>query len=209
MKILSHRGFWQKNEEKNSLAAFKKSFELGFGIETDVRDYCEDLVISHDMPNEQSPKLSELFRLIEDFENKSDLELAINVKADGLAKKLKYQFLQYPELNYFFFDMSIPDMRLYIEAGCNIYVRVSEYEKNESFLNDATGVWLDSFHSEWYDIELIQSFLDKNKKVCIVSPELHKRDYSLAWNRLKIFSQNPNFMLCTDFPDKAASFFKS
>jgi len=208
MKILSHRGFWQKIEEKNSLAAFKKSFESGFGIETDVRDFCEELVISHDMPNEQSPKLSELFSLLEEFENKSDFDIAINIKADGLTKKLKYQFLQYPGLNYFFFDMSIPDMRLYIEAGCSIYVRVSEYEKSESFLDDAEGVWLDSFHSEWYDIELIQSFLNRNKKVCVVSPELHKRDYKLAWDKLKVLSHDPKFMLCTDFPDKAASFFK-
>jgi hypothetical protein len=100
-------------------------------------------------------------------------------------------------------------MTFYIEAGCNIYIRVSEYEKSESFLDYAEGVWLDSFHSEWYDIELVQSFLDRDKKVCVVSPELHKRDYKLAWNKLKILSQNPNFMLCTDYPDKAASFFKS
>jgi glycerophosphoryl diester phosphodiesterase len=208
MKILSHRGFWKKSEEKNSLLAFRRSFELGLGIETDVRDYCDELVISHDIPNEKSPKLSELFSLLKKFENKKVLDLAINIKADGLTNKLKHQFLQYPELNYFFFDMSIPDMRLYIEAGCKIYVRVSEYEKSESFLTYAEGVWLDSFHSEWYDLEIIQSFLSKNKKVCVVSPELHKRDPKLAWNKLKLLSQEPNFMLCTDFPDKALSFFK-
>ena len=38
MKLLAHRGFWQKKEEQNSLIALQKSFEMGLGIETDLRD---------------------------------------------------------------------------------------------------------------------------------------------------------------------------
>lgn len=38
MKIISHRGFWHNPSEKNTEMAFCRSFELGFGTETDVRD---------------------------------------------------------------------------------------------------------------------------------------------------------------------------
>lgn len=38
MKLLAHRGFWQEKEEQNSLIALQKSFEMGLGIETDLRD---------------------------------------------------------------------------------------------------------------------------------------------------------------------------
>ena len=51
MIVLSHRGYWKTAVEKNTPTAFKRSFELGFGTETDVRDRNGELVISHDMPN--------------------------------------------------------------------------------------------------------------------------------------------------------------
>jgi nucleoside-diphosphate-sugar epimerase len=49
MNIISHRGFWLKDEEKNTIQAFERSFEFGFGTETDIRDYKGELVISYDM----------------------------------------------------------------------------------------------------------------------------------------------------------------
>ena len=38
MEIISHRGYWKNVEEKNSSKAFKNSFDLNFGTETDLRD---------------------------------------------------------------------------------------------------------------------------------------------------------------------------
>ena len=38
MRILAHRGFWNSKEERNSIVAFEKAFQNGFGIETDIRD---------------------------------------------------------------------------------------------------------------------------------------------------------------------------
>ena len=48
--ILAHRGLWFCEEEKNSSNALFKALDLGFGIETDVRDLCGELIISHDPP---------------------------------------------------------------------------------------------------------------------------------------------------------------
>ncbi|MDL0110362.1 MULTISPECIES: hypothetical protein [Campylobacter] len=38
IEILAHRGFWREKNEQNSLASLAKAFEMGFGIETDLRD---------------------------------------------------------------------------------------------------------------------------------------------------------------------------
>ncbi len=50
MIILSHRGYWKSEEERNQEVAFHRSFDLGYGTETDIRDIQGKLVISHDMP---------------------------------------------------------------------------------------------------------------------------------------------------------------
>ena len=50
MRIISHRGYWNTPAEKNTIHAFQRSFALGFGTETDIRDLKGELVISHDMP---------------------------------------------------------------------------------------------------------------------------------------------------------------
>lgn len=63
MIILSHRGYWLKESEKNSIAAFKRSFSMGFGTETDVRDRDGQLVISHDSANRQCVTLDTFFQL--------------------------------------------------------------------------------------------------------------------------------------------------
>ncbi|EHZ0305119.1 hypothetical protein K4888_001154 [Campylobacter upsaliensis] len=49
MQILAHRGFWREKKEQNSLASLAKAFEMGFGIETDLRDGGGNLLLSHDI----------------------------------------------------------------------------------------------------------------------------------------------------------------
>ena len=46
MKIIAHRGFWIKDSEKNTVKAFERALENGFGIETDLRDYNQKIVAS-------------------------------------------------------------------------------------------------------------------------------------------------------------------
>ncbi|HEF1316515.1 TPA: hypothetical protein R8R34_001765, partial [Campylobacter jejuni] len=52
MKILSHRGYWKNKQEKNSIAAFDRSFLNLYGLETDLRDVGGGIVVSHDMASE-------------------------------------------------------------------------------------------------------------------------------------------------------------
>jgi glycerophosphoryl diester phosphodiesterase len=53
-RILAHRGYWLEPGEKNSLSAFRRAFEGGFGIETDIRDLDGELVVSHDPPTRRN-----------------------------------------------------------------------------------------------------------------------------------------------------------
>lgn len=203
MNILSHRGYWLEVNEKNSERAFKKSFDLGFGTETDVRDCNGKLVIAHDVPNGNEMQLTDFVKII----GKRQLPLAVNIKADGLALLLKQAMDNAGVVDWFVFDMSVPDMRAYLQAGVSVFARMSEVEKEPAWFNQVTGIWLDSFHDIWYDANQILALLHNGKRVCIVSPELHGREFELLWQMLLPLSMHSDLMLCTDFPERARKFF--
>lgn len=198
MQIISHRGYWKEKDERNQAAAFHRSFDLGFGTETDVRDVAGTLVISHDMPTGGELTLDELLTIMAG----RNLPLAMNIKADGLASALKAKFAEYGHTNWFAFDMSVPDMRSYLALGMPTYTRMSEVELTPAWLDAATGVWLDGFEGEWFTNSQIQTLLDAGKRVCIVSPELHNRPPKALWDRLKELEGEERLMLCTDLPEQ-------
>ncbi|MET3814703.1 phosphodiesterase [Pantoea sp. UYEF8] len=208
MEIISHRGYWHTVEEKNSAVAFKRSFDLGFGTETDVRDYNGKLVISHDIPSGHEMTLHDLLSLAEG----KDFSLALNIKSDGLVKLLAEQLAKFNIKKAFVFDMSVPDQITFSRDGrIHFFSRASEYEPVISLYESCHGVWLDAFESTWYDAEYIKNILQAGKKVCIVSSELHKRgDYHSLWTMLKNsdLTQYENLILCTDVPEEAQRYFE-
>lgn len=205
MKIISHRGYWDELLEKNTETAFRRSFELGFGTETDVRDCMGELVISHDTPRGGEMPLIKLLSLV----GVDAHLLAINIKADGLAKLLNETMAEYNRANWFVFDMSIPDMRDHFAAGNPVFARMSEVEQEPAWFDRIEGLWLDSFENEWYDLALISSMIHKGKRVCVVSSELHGRDHCGLWSKLLPLSREERLILCTDFPGKAKEYFES
>ena len=105
MKIIAHRGMWFSKNEQNTLVAFERALENGFGIETDFRDFNGSLVISHDLPLENALKAGFFFDLCNQYSSAGPH--AINVKSDGLQTLLA-QYLQLWHFEkYFIFDMSI------------------------------------------------------------------------------------------------------
>lgn len=209
MRLLSHRGYWKSVEEKNTRLAFERSFALGFGTETDIRDLAGELVISHDMPRQGALTTRELFEIHRSKD--SNLELALNIKSDGLQLPLLGLLEEYSIGNYFLFDMSVPDALVCLKHGLKCFTRQSEYEPDPAFYPQAEGVWVDGFHGEWWDEVLIQRHLDAGKKVCIVSPDLHRRPHGPFWELLagwRIVS-HPGLMLCTDLPEDARELFQS
>ena len=209
MKILSHRGYWKSEKEKNNRAAFERSFDMGFGIETDLRDHSGTIVISHDMPVGNEIKFQELLDLASEFNcQRKSLTLALNIKADGLQRKIACMMAQHKTIEYFVFDMSIPDMRLYVENGLPTYTRISDIEKHPALFDESKGIWLDNFSKEtWFSEGDIAGLLSK-KKVCIVSSELHNNDPMALWEMLVPICCDDNLSLCTDNPEQAFEFFR-
>ncbi|MCK0550176.1 phosphodiesterase [Pseudomonas syringae] len=203
MQIISHRGYWLQRPERNLPEAFHRSFDLGFGTETDVRDVAGQLVISHDMPAGGELTLDGLL----DIMAGRNLPLAINVKADGLAQALAETFARYGHTKWFAFDMAVPDMRSYLKANLITYTRLSDVEPSPAWLEQAAGVWLDGFEGEWFSNQVIGDLLSLGKRICVVSPELHGRGHDALWQQLLEFRSQDRLMLCTDLPADAATFF--
>jgi len=208
MIILSHRGYWKESNEKNFPIAFERSFSLGFGTETDVRDYKGELVISHDIADEKCISAKEMFEIYNKYDN--TLPLALNIKADGLQIKLKELLEEYKITNYFVFDMSVPDGLGYLKQNIKAFTRESEYEKLPSFYEEAYGIWLDEFQGHWITKEAIEKHIKNNKQICIVSPDLHQREYKNEWQNYKEIEKELRvnyMMICTDYPEIAMEFF--
>ena len=202
--IIAHRGYWKNTLEKNNFIAFQRAFENGFGVETDFRDYKGNLVISHDIPSGDEMTADDFFKLYSSYSQK--YWLALNIKADGLQPLLMELIDKYQIENYFCFDMSIPDTLGYINQNLKTFSRVSEYEKELPFYDKSTGVWLDCFISDWFSGEEIQKYLNNDKFVCVVSSDLHKREYKDAWAKYKLI-RDQKLILCTDHPEEAREFF--
>lgn len=206
MQILSHRGYWKDfATESNRKVGFERSFNLGFGTETDLRDICGKIIISHDMPHGDEITFSKVLEIMDG----RNLPLALNIKADGQSDEILKTLAEYGQTNYFTFDMSIPDMVVQMKKGLKVFTGLSDILKEPVLLDKACGVWLDSFYSEWFDSDDVEKLLDFKKKVCIVSADLHKRNVTEQWSKIKSFSflKTEELMLCTNEPEKAMSFF--
>lgn len=203
MNIISHRGYWKFPEEKNTELAFRRSFDVGFGIETDIRDCAGSLVVSHDPPVGGEMSFRQLLSIRSEYGN--GLPLALNVKADGLQSAVVELLAEYATPEFFFFDMAVPDALEYLHMKLPIYSRHSDIEICPILYESAIGVWLDSFGPDWVSDDVIEQHLRQGKHVCMVSPELHGRDRHEFWHRLSKWHiiSHPNLCLCTDYPEEA------
>ncbi|MFA6530684.1 MAG: phosphodiesterase [Candidatus Micrarchaeia archaeon] len=213
MQIIAHRGFWRQKNEQNSQEALLGAIEHGWGIETDINHLNGTLVISHDVPDGTAKCLSfEKLILATMGNKKSDgVVLALNIKADGLERKIIDAFSKIGRKpkNFFFFDMNAPTHAAFsrvFEKEC-ISTRISDIEPEPVLYEKSGWVWVDGFEKDWNDSERIGKFLKDGKRVVFVSPELQKRDKAKFWNFAKQFAKNPNVCICTDFPEEADRFF--
>ena len=207
LTVLAHRGWWKQPLVANSIAACEAALVRGLGVEFDVRDYSGKLVIAHDVLEAVRPCVADLAAAY--CQLQSSATLAINIKADGLGALIEAEVVRRGITNYFCFDMSLPESLRYRRLGLRYFTRESEYEPAPVLYDDAAGVWMDMFESDWITADGIRRHLDRGKQVALVSPELHRRPYMPFWERLRAadLTQYSGLMLCTDHPDAARSFF--
>ncbi|QQM30627.1 phosphodiesterase [Martelella lutilitoris] len=206
MEILSHRGLWETAAEKNTEAAFRRSFDRGFGTETDLRDHNGEIVIAHDMAQGGEMPFSAFLEIMDG----RNLTLALNIKADGLGAEIKAILEDFGHSNYFVFDMSLPDLVRQIEDGLTVFTGLSDLQPHPPLLESSHGVWLDCFRSDWFGPGLIDALIAQKKRVCVVSADLHRRDVGIQWPIIKS-AQSLNseaLLLCTDMPEKAKDAFE-
>lgn len=209
MRILAHRGFWKDPAEKNGRVALQRAFDCRFGVETDIRDHCGNLVIAHDKPSGVEMSFEEFLSIVPAVNGQEPAPLALNIKADGLAADIARLMRDYPASGWYVFDMSIPDMLSYLKAGLPVFTRISDVEAEPIGYDTAIGLWVDGFARDWSDFDQLHRFLDDGKLIAAVSSELHGRPKETFWRQLRETTlwQHPGFSICTDFPAEAEAFF--
>jgi len=144
-----------------------KNTDKNLGIEIDLRSDGKNIFLHHD-----PFKKGELFKhWIKNYNHKL---LVLNVKEEGLEKKIIKILKKNKIKNFFFHDQSfstlIKNMNL-----TNVSIRHSEFEeiKEKNFLfSKIKWVWIDNF-TKFNLNKKFYIFLKKKKiKICIVSPEL-------------------------------------
>jgi hypothetical protein len=84
----------------------------------------------------------------------------LNVKADGMAAKFIDLVGTLSSEAVFFFDMSVPDMRHYLQRSLSVFTRHSDVEPQPAYYAQAQGVWLDSLEGPWVTDDIIRKHLD-------------------------------------------------
>ena len=210
MLIIAHRGYWVSEDERNTEIAFRRALSNGYGIETDVRDFCGHIVISHDMPRREHMTLERFLDLYSEYSIKG--KLALNIKSDGLSGAVSNILRKYKNINCFVFDMSVPDAMSYLREGIPTYMRRSEFEFESMLDARAQGLWVDALEVPYVNVSAIQASLVAGLPIVIVSPELHNQPHQSAWDEWRQLlssmpERNNEIMLCTDFPEQAEAFF--
>lgn len=142
------------------------------GIETDIRPFGKRLVLHHE-PFVEGEGLEEFLK------HYRHAFAIFNIKSEGIEKEVMRLAAKFGIKDYFLLDVSFPFMIKYINEGVSkLAVRYSEYESAETCLNLKGKV-------EWVFVDNLTHLplacpefkeLKKHFKICIVSPELLKRD---------------------------------
>jgi len=192
MEIILHR--------RNTIESLKNT-PSNYGVEIDIRSYGDNLIISHD-PFEYGILFSNWIR------NYNHGTLVINLKEDGLEKKILYFLEKYNINTYFFLDQSLPSIinnSREKEIICS--ARVSEYESIKTALNlknKVSWIWVDIFTK--FPLKNADFIKLKSMKfnLCLVSPELQPNNLLRISDLKKIIYQEKILFdaVCTKFPEQ-------
>lgn len=118
-----------------------KDLPESLGIEVDLRDRGERLILQHD-PFLDGENFEDLLK---EYKNRGTLIL--NIKSERIEHKVLELIHKYQVKKYFFLDSSFPMIYLLSRQGeKNIALRFSEFESIDTILNmkgKANWVWID------------------------------------------------------------------
>lgn len=212
LKIIAHRGGFlpegpipevkdKYTIPENTLEAFKRAFENGWGIETDVRIVNGQFVLSHDTVDQNAttkvPILDELCQLTIKYTKKGGIPfIAFQIKRDSnpnsgvevgraVAEKIKEYNLESSIL----FDATLEEAKiLHVEfPWLNLSISVGEanysptiYTPEQALTEDFTSVYTSIWADEWkiagsiYNEAMFKKFRTAySGRIDVISPELH------------------------------------
>ena len=172
-----------------------KSLPEKYGVELDVRDCGNNLIIVHN-PFEKGEDFEEYLK------HYNHGTMIVNVKSERIEHKVIELLDKYEINDYFFLDSSIPMIYLLSEEGNkNSAVRFSELEPIELALamkNRVKWVWVDCFYSLPIDKNKYNILKNNGLKLCLVSPELQGRPEDILTYKKYLNENNILFdAICT------------
>ena len=159
-----------------------KDLPSDLGIEIDIRDYNEQLILQHD------PFLTGEF--LRDFllEYKNKGYIIFNIKSERIEFKVLELIKKYKIKKYFFLDSSFPMIHLLAnQKEKNIALRFSEYEGLDTLAKmkgRIKWVWVDCFNHLPLTKEIETKLHNWGYKICLVSPELQGREVEIEYYKL-------------------------
>jgi hypothetical protein len=168
-----------------------------YGVELDLRDRGERLILQHD-PFADGEDFDEYLRQYQHG------LLILNIKSERIEPRVLDSIRAAGVKDYFFLDCSFPMIRWLVSRGeRRIAVRFSEFEPIESALalaGQVQWVWVDCFSRMPLD-DKSYAALKKHFKLCVVSPELQGRGVETIADYVHELVPYPVDAVCTKRPD--------
>jgi hypothetical protein len=160
----------------NTLEALK-ALPKHFGVELDLRDSKQELILQHD-PFTPGEKFADY---LAQYQHGT---MILNIKSERIEHKVLELLQEYKINDYFFLDSSIPMIYLLSKQGeKKSAVRFSEIESIETVMlmaDKVDWVWVDCFNKLPIDQQSYQRLKQAGLKLCLVSPELQGRAEDIA-----------------------------
>lgn len=144
-----------------------------YGVELDLRDLGDEIVISHD-PYVGGERFEDYLK------HYHHGTMILNIKSERIEHRVLEMIQMADVKSYFFLDSSFPMIFLLSNSGeSNIALRFSEYEGMDTIRNMAGRVkwiWVDCFTRFPLERDVFDEMKAIGYKLCLVSPELQGRD---------------------------------
>lgn len=168
------------------------------GVEIDLRSENKKIHLHHD-PFKKGVAFE---KWINFFNHKL---IVLNVKEEGLEKKIIKILKKKKIKNFFFHDQTFSTLIKNMYTT-NVSIRTSEYEelkKKEFLFKKIKWLWVDNFTKIDLDKKLYKICKKNKTKICIVSPELIKKnrfkEIYRIFKKFKILKIQPD-AICTSKP---------
>lgn len=161
-----------------------------YGVEIDVRDYGDRLILAHD-PFIDGDEFEEYLK------HYKHGTMILNIKSERIEHRVLELIGKYKIQDYFFLDSSFPMIYFLSKEGeKNIALRFSEFEGIDTLLKmegKVKWIWIDCFSKLPITHENYKVLKNKGFKLCLVSPELQGQSEKLQ--EYKSYLKDENILL--------------